>query len=122
MKQHEAAEFAALITRWGQGEVLQFNLDLKDEAQWVDCTEVNFQSPVRHYRIKPKPTIRPWKQSEVPVYAWIKLKEAPEERHYLIWVTTPDGVKVSDIGFQTYEMLASNFLTIDNKPCGTITT
>lgn len=39
------------------------------------------------YRIKPTAKLRPWTADEVPLGAWIRFKDKPQDRHLLGWVS-----------------------------------
>jgi hypothetical protein len=39
------------------------------------------------YRIKPTATLRAWTADEVPLGAWIRFKDKPQDRHLLGWVS-----------------------------------
>lgn len=39
------------------------------------------------YHIKTTSTLRPWTADEVPLGAWIRFKEVPDDRHLLGWVS-----------------------------------
>lgn len=64
MTPENAKKFLPLITAFANGEQLQYRPDLSE--LWEDRNEIFFTSDLECYRIKPKPTWRPWKPSECP--------------------------------------------------------
>jgi hypothetical protein len=73
--------------------VMQAYVDGKEvEFKWMsmdwnstDKTEWNWSA--YDYRIKPTATLRPWTADEVPLGAWIRFKDKPQDRHLLGWVS-----------------------------------
>lgn len=61
------------------------------EGLWTDMRDnIEFDSLIINYRIKPQPTLRPWKPEEVPVGAAFK---SDDSRLPTAWIdTTPIGL------------------------------
>ena len=47
----------------------------------------NWIDDIKSFRIKPTATIRPWTADEVPLGAWIRFKDKPQDRYLLGWVS-----------------------------------
>ncbi len=74
MNQSEAKDFLPIIEAWSEGKTIQFSLS-PHTTDWGDLSgesDVYFTHPVKQYRVKPEPKLRPWRVEEVPVGAVIR--------------------------------------------------
>lgn len=61
-----------LVQAWWDGE-----LEFDNDGEWIKAHYAPCEtSRPEHYRIRPKPTLRPWKPEEVPVGAQIRFKKS----------------------------------------------
>jgi hypothetical protein len=73
-----------LVAAWWDGELEFFYA----EGGWKTANRTpHSESEISRYRIRPKPTLRPWKPEEVPLGAQIKLKGSKTIRHLLVCTT-----------------------------------
>ena len=56
-------------------------------GHWVAAMPPNWNWPNTQYRIKPTAKLRPWTADEVPLGAWIRFKDKPQDRYLLGWVS-----------------------------------
>jgi hypothetical protein len=54
---------------------------------WMSASVPGWNWTLMEYRIKPTATLRPWTADEVPLGAWIRFKDKPQDRHLLGWVS-----------------------------------
>lgn len=70
MTPERAAELLPIITAFAEGKTIQF---LAFNGEWSDVPSPAWDDRSK-YRIKPTPTLRPWKPEEVPVGAVVRLR------------------------------------------------
>lgn len=73
MTSQRAKELLPIITAFAEGKTIQTSYN-PNESDWSDLTDksdVEFSNDL-HYRIKPTPTLRPWRPEEVPVGALLR--------------------------------------------------
>ena len=73
-------------------KVMQAFVDGKEVEHWYYEMWVKIHVPRwdwgnTEYRIKPTAKLRPWTADEVPLGAWIRFKDKPQDRHLLGWVS-----------------------------------
>lgn len=88
MTKEQAREAAAVMLGWADGKEVQWRG--RGTIEWNDF--LNREGPVwiwdkYEYRIKPTAKLRPWTADEVPLGAWIRFKDKPQDRHLLSWVS-----------------------------------
>lgn len=114
MTKEQAREAAAVMLGWADGKEVQYRSP--DRDVWIDL-HVEDTLPwdwTRFiYRLKPTPTLRPWKADEVPLGAWIRFKDKPQDRHLLSWVS---GQADRDMWLDEREHSTDGGLNW--KPCG----
>lgn len=71
MNQQKAKDFLPLIKAWSEGKTLQFRESEHYNWNNIHSMEEKVLSKPDNYRIKPTPTLRPWRPEEVPVGALI---------------------------------------------------
>lgn len=70
-----------LVAAWWDGELEFFYAD----CGWKPANRApHSESDLARYRIRPKPTLRPWKPEEVPVGALIRLRNRKTIHSWLI--------------------------------------
>ena len=103
-----AKKWLPYITAWVEGKTVQYRNPNNDE--WFDLEQgsndwfihsADSNDACREYRIKPSPTLRPWRPEEVPVGAWIRNKTAHETGYTdfasIIGVTAKSFYTVEDV-------------------------
>jgi len=112
-----------LVEAWWDGELEMEGLTTNHWIKPSTCPNES-ERPSR-YRIRPKPTLRPWNPEEVPVGAQYRYKASPEERSLILGVTAvelqlPMIVRNESITFQ--RALEAGEHSTDGgktwKPCG----
>lgn len=111
-----------LVEAWWDG-----NVEFKDGETWIPAAFAPCErSYVGDYRIRPKPTLRPWKPEEVPVGAVLKYTDQANR-----WMITGSGGNGIYTGgalqpLQPGFVLEKCVHSLDGGktwlPCGTITT
>src|SRR6185312_5675859 len=74
MTREQAKIILPMLTAFAEGKQIQWRG--RESERWYDCqygTNFSFNIGDGHeYRIKPEPTLRPWKPEEVPVGVIVK--------------------------------------------------
>lgn len=120
-----------LVTAYANGEEVQYlECPGQPDERWVGSTSLSFTDPVKRYRIKPKPTYRPFKNAqEFLPYAnkFVILKGCigtPAEEHYRINVVN-DNMAWFTLTSQNavrWQRLFDEYTFSDGTPCGVIDT
>ena len=108
MKLSQAKEYLPFVQAAADGKTIQNN----NGGEWVDVTEPGFSMSPNSYRIKPSPTLRPWRPEEVPVGALLRpitTSSLNKDIELIIGVSTLEGNAVLYTGFG-YERTAEVIL------------
>ena len=57
------------------------------KPDWSDTDDPCWDFDNCYYRRKPAAKLRPWTADEVPLGAWIRFKDKPQDRYLLGWVS-----------------------------------
>lgn len=91
MTRAEIKELLPIMQAWAEGKAIQFRV--KGTVEWVDYHEDDLRlSSLYHYRIKPEPKYRPFKNQEE---CWNEMHKHPD----FGWVT--DGYYKSTISVKS---------------------
>lgn len=77
MTQQEAKQIVdniEVIKAFSEGKTVQYRIKSAPKLGWIDAEHPSWNACLNDYRIKPTPTLRPWKPEEVPVGARIRKK------------------------------------------------
>ena len=119
MNKDQARGCLPLIQALAEGKTIQFKT-ITDT--WVDLINPSFESSPERYRVKPAPTLRPWRQEEVPIGHLCKNKCGVGV--FLIVAAGPSGVALGSGGtWQSFQQCLDERLhSIDGGktwlPCG----
>jgi hypothetical protein len=83
-----------------------------DEVIWQRVVNPMWSWNTRQYRIKPTPVLRPWTADEVPLGAWVRMKNLNMTRSVIVSVSAFN----LGIAFKEYEHSTDNGVTW--HPCG----
>jgi hypothetical protein len=83
MTREQTIEAIRIMQAFVDGKEVQFRVD----DGWKGTFIPLWQWHTEDYRIKPTPVLRPWTADEVPLGAWIRFKDKPQDRHLLGWVS-----------------------------------
>jgi len=131
MKLSQAKECLHLVQAAAEGKTIQVSCE--NGARWKDLPldfDIGDVVYPQYYRIKPLPTLRPWKPEEVPVGALLRSLTKSYE-----WVTIILGYNATEFCHPTFndvpecstfaEGLAKYEHSLDHgltwKPCGVVT-
>ena len=102
MDRKQAKELLPIITAFANGEAVEFYSGFSE--CWVSGDNLSFDTGM-NYRIKPKPTWRPWKPSECPKVFVVGVKSSPSaEGGYQVGMKSWDSVIILD-GYQVSKQL-----------------
>jgi hypothetical protein len=73
-------EYWHLLEAAKAGKTIQRLID----GKWYDVTSTDFTSCPEDYRVKPEPKLRPWRQREAPLGAWIDVWTSDQSKPSLI--------------------------------------
>lgn len=77
MTREQAKALLPIIQAWAEGKTIQH---LSDSHTWHDGDMYfDFSDSSNRYRIKPTPTLRPWRPKEVPVGALVRYRKERKE-------------------------------------------
>lgn len=68
-------ELLPIIVAFSEGKQIQYKST--DLDMWIDCPGEEFNICDYEYRVKPEPSIRPWRPEEVPVGQIVRGKGYP---------------------------------------------
>ena len=114
MTREQAREAAAVMLAWADGKKVEFKCISMDWRR-TDTPEWNWTA--YNYRIKPTATLRPWTADEVPLGAWMRVKDSPHAGRRVLICGTYDEVTRST-WLSTSEHSTDGGVTW--KPCGVL--
>ena len=91
MTKEQCREAGATMIVWADGKSIQYRR--RDQSEWFDvgppCTAtiLSWDWDEFAYRVKPMPKLRPWTADEVPLGAWMRFKNNPQDRVLIGWVS-----------------------------------
>lgn len=123
MTKKQAKELLPIITAFAEGKTVQRlsgNL-----VTWLDVHDPDWSCNTYHYRIKPTPTLRPWKPEEVPVGALFKEDKEGYGTAMILSVNSQRGLSYihnGEIKYKQLTMLGRAAISTDHgktwHPCG----
>jgi len=84
MTRDETIEAIRVMQAFVDGKEVEFKWGSMD---WNSTDKPEWNWSAYDYRIKPTAKLRPWTADEVPLGAWIRFKDKPQDRHLLGWVS-----------------------------------
>ena len=89
MTREQAKELLPIIQAFAEGKAVEY---LNDEKGWIECSNPSFWEDPKHYRIKPEPKYRPFKNQEEcwqemqkhQPFGWVRSKKC----NALLWNVT----------------------------------
>ena len=122
MTQKRAEELWPIIKAFAEGKTIQRGNSLLETDGWRDIKEpflhhfnINDNDP---YRIKPTPTLRPWKPEEA-VGKIIKEKKTGHIGMVIEWHNQNKTFWVTALGnYHSANELLNNWEQLDGSPCG----
>jgi hypothetical protein len=123
MTKDQIKHLLPIISAFAEGKQVQLNCG----GKWIDFDTLDFSASPHHYRIKPTPTLRPWRAEEVPVGALIRNKQRDSEQNrYLIIAVNGDYVAAGRGMYEHLNVLFNNSEhSLDHGktwlPCGVVT-
>jgi hypothetical protein len=111
MTREQAREAAAVMLGWADGKEVEAMRHGGD--MWYSYSNPVWDWDSYCFRLKPTATLRPWTADEVPLGAWIRFKDKPQDRYLLGWVS---GQADRDMWLDEREHSTDGGLTW--KPCG----
>jgi len=86
MKPLRAKELLPIITAFAEGKTIQYRYP--GDSHYTELAELgdlihSYDLDVNNYRIKPTPTLRPWRPEEVPVGAIVR-----DPKYNSVWLIT----------------------------------
>lgn len=108
-----AVEFLPLFHALAEGKAIQrryINASTNTgDFRWEDTDFIDPAIPADRYRIKPTPTLRPWRPEEVPVGALVRNKQRDSEHNrYLIIAVNGDYVAAGRGMYEHLNILFNN--------------
>ena len=91
MNKEQSREAGAVMIGWANGKTIQWRR--RDQNEWFDiepactATTLSWDWDEFEYRVKPEPKLRPWTADEVPLGAWMRFKNNPQDRVLIGWVS-----------------------------------
>ena len=91
MTKEQSREAGSVMIGWANGKTIQWRR--RGHNNWSeveqDCIGITFSWDwdTFEYRIKPEPKLRPWTADEVPLGAWMRFKNNPQDRVLIGWVS-----------------------------------
>jgi len=80
----QTKEAIRIMQAYVDGKEVQYEVPNKE---WITTDQPAWNFISYNYRIKPTAKLRPWTADEVPLGAWIRFKDKPQDRHLLGWVS-----------------------------------
>lgn len=93
-------------------------------GNWVDHKAPAWNWSKYEYRIRPQPTLRPYKDAaELVRYARIHgfyiTRKAKQSTYIMAALVTPEGVKNDEGGYDSFEnLITKSYMWADGTPCG----
>ena len=84
MNIEQTKEAIRVMQAYVDGNEVEFKWGSMD---WNSTDKPEWNWSAYDYRIKPTAKLRPWTADEVPLGAWIRFKDKPQDRHLLGWVS-----------------------------------
>ena len=84
MNIEQTKEAIRIMQAYVDGKEVQYEVPNKE---WITTDQPAWNFISYNYRIKPTAKLRPWTADEVPLGAWIRFKDKPQDRHLLGWVS-----------------------------------
>ena len=84
MNIEQTKEAIRVMQAYVDGNEVEFKWGSMD---WNSTDKPEWNWSAYDYRIKPTATLRAWTADEVPLGAWIRFKDKPQDRHLLGWVS-----------------------------------
>ena len=91
MTREQTIEAAKVMLGFADGKEVEFAFRKQQNPRWLPMItdwEKNFDWNVYTYRIKPTPVLRPWTADEVPLGAWMRSRDNPQDRMLIHWVNS----------------------------------
>ena len=89
MTKENAGEFLPLLKAYSEGKTIQY--EINRNGVFIDADTLTFNDLPSRYRIKPEPKLRAWTASEVPLGAWVRLKNNHNSSVAILsWLTSTD--------------------------------
>lgn len=89
MNKEQAKKAASVMLAWADGKTIECKR--KDGESWstfdTGTMSLAWDWDEFDYRVKPEPKLRPWTADEVPLGAWMRFKNNPQDRVLLGWVS-----------------------------------
>ena len=91
MTKEQCREAGATMIAWANGKTIQWRRRGHNDWSEVDqdCIGItlSWDWDEFQYRIKPESKLRPWTEDEVPLGAWMRFKNNPQDRVLIGWVS-----------------------------------
>ena len=91
MTKEQCREAGATMIAWANGKTIQWRRRGHNDWSEVDqdCIGItlSWDWDTFEYRIKPETKLRPWTADEVPLGAWMRFKNNPQDRVLIGWVS-----------------------------------
>ena len=84
MNIEQTKEAIRVMQAYVDGNEVEFKWGSMD---WNSTDKPEWNWSAYDYRIKPTAKLRPWTADEVPLGAWIRFNDKPQDRHLLGWVS-----------------------------------
>lgn len=115
MTREQAKARLAVITAFANGATVQIRNGI--HPNWTECLNPSFSGDDQEFRIKPTPTIRPWRPEEVPVGEVVRSKESGG-RFLLAGVYKGGDLIIGSNLYPPKEVLNKFEMDEDGSPCG----
>ena len=106
MTPEQAKKFLPIVTAYAEGKQIQ----LKCGGGWLDFADLDFTCAPADYRIKPTPTLRPWRPEEVPVGALLRRRFKPNNIVVILAANTVGNFPSVIVDRQNFDGITALYL------------
>ena len=124
MKREEVKEMLPVLQAFAEGKTIESRCIKGDKSLWYDDEDPSFDDDLE-YRIKPKPTYRPFKDAEEcwkemekhKPFGWVKLKDTESGYYMLKGIASQVVIGFNETPF-SYKKVFEDYTFADELPFG----